>query len=87
MVSSVEIDQAVLFIFICLSLACGLVMAYLIYCYDRLSKKQVVARCGHLTSIRGKILFEGEDIQIDLSQAGNIPDKCLDCLKREILGD
>ena len=83
----IDYNRGVLYVFLFSFLAASLVIVCLIYWYGRWNKKQIIAKCGHPTSIRGIILFEGEEIPFDLSRFGFVPDKCIDCLKREALGD
>ena len=50
-------------------------------------EKLVMAKCGHFTKLKSVIEYEGEKIPVVLDGFKFMPDKCIDCLRKETLGD
>lgn len=55
--------------------------------YQRKVNKLVLARCGHFTKLRGVIMVDNIAIPVNLSGSKFMPDRCIDCLRRDTLGD
>lgn len=80
---------SILVYFILLPVSISMIIVWMIYWRSRWGERLVVAKCGHHTKIKG-IIFIGEvKVPIDLAQHGNryLPEKCIRCVAREILGD